>query len=76
MKSVDQQNRRISKRMSFWLRHQPKDGGLTLDSAGWTEVSTLLQALQRNGSQIDLTDNHVRLTESVPPGHLEFNFDH
>lgn len=56
MESISQQNRRISKRMSFWLRHQPGNGGLTLDSAGWTGVQSLLEALRRKGSQIDLAD--------------------
>lgn len=35
----------ISKTLSFWLRHRPDAGGLTLDAAGWTEVDMLLAAL-------------------------------
>jgi putative RNA 2'-phosphotransferase len=56
MKPINQQNRRISKRMSFWLRHQPADGGLTLDLAGWAGVQSLLEALRKKGAQIDLAD--------------------
>lgn len=38
---------RISKTLSFWLRHKPGEGGLTLDAQGWTSVDDVLAALTR-----------------------------
>lgn len=37
----------ISKSLSYWLRHRPDAGGLTIDPAGWTEVEAVLTALER-----------------------------
>lgn len=36
---------KISKTLSYWLRHAPQEGGLTLDANGWTNVDALLAAL-------------------------------
>lgn len=44
----------ISKAMSYWLRHAPEKGGLTLDDSGWAPVDDVLAALARK-----------RLTDSV-----------
>jgi len=44
---------KISKYLSKHLRHDPERIGLTLDSAGWCDVSDLLAACERN---------HVRLS--------------
>ncbi len=38
---------RLSKTISYWLRHAPLAGGLTLDREGWTDVDALLSALSR-----------------------------
>jgi putative RNA 2'-phosphotransferase len=40
---------RVSKRLSFVLRHRPDSVGLTLDDAGWVDVDTLLDALAAHG---------------------------
>jgi putative RNA 2'-phosphotransferase len=40
---ADQQ--RISKTLSYWLRHRPDEAGLTLDAQGWTSVDDILAAL-------------------------------
>jgi putative RNA 2'-phosphotransferase len=40
---------RISKLLSFALRHDPAALGLTLDAAGWTAVDDVLSALARRG---------------------------
>lgn len=40
--------------MSYWLRHQPEDAGLTLTDAGWTDVGALLEALNRKGIACDI----------------------
>ncbi|SOE03787.1 RNA 2'-phosphotransferase [Blastococcus haudaquaticus] len=50
---------RVSKRLSFVLRHQPASIGLTLDEAGWVDVDRLLGALAAHGlplSRQDLDD--------------------
>jgi putative RNA 2'-phosphotransferase len=36
---------RISKNLSYLLRHRPDAGGLTLDSAGWADVGAIRAAL-------------------------------
>ncbi|HEX8620544.1 MAG TPA: RNA 2'-phosphotransferase [Allosphingosinicella sp.] len=40
---------RISKSLSYWLRHKPQAGGLTLDRAGWAPVVGVLAALRKAG---------------------------
>jgi putative RNA 2'-phosphotransferase len=40
---------KLSKRLSYYLRHQPEEIGLTLQPGGWVLVSDLLTALARNG---------------------------
>ncbi|MXP27678.1 RNA--NAD 2'-phosphotransferase [Porphyrobacter algicida] len=40
---------RLSKRLSYWLRHKPDDGNLTVDPAGWVDVDEVLAALERIG---------------------------
>ena len=38
---------RISKTLSFWLRHKPEAGGLQLTSEGWARIADVLKALHR-----------------------------
>lgn len=38
-----------SRALSYWLRHAPEKGGLTLDAAGWAPVAGVLAALAREG---------------------------
>jgi putative RNA 2'-phosphotransferase len=40
---------RVSKRLSYVLRHEPSSIGLTLDAAGWAGVDDLLGALGAHG---------------------------
>lgn len=54
-------DKKISKQMSFWLRHCPEDAGLELSEAGWTDVTALLSALGEKGIACDLK----RLVEVV-----------
>ncbi|QNA99488.1 RNA 2'-phosphotransferase [Massilia sp. Se16.2.3] len=51
-----------SKFLSFVLRHAPQAIGIALDSEGWVEVSTLIEAAGRHGRSIDraLVDEVVR----------------
>ena len=48
--------RRISKTLSYWLRHDPEAGGLTLDEAGWSTVEPVMAALARKGLTDRLED--------------------
>jgi putative RNA 2'-phosphotransferase len=52
---------RISKTLSYWLRHRPGDAGLVLDEQGWTSVDAVLDALasQRLPHDIDTLLNVV-----------------
>lgn len=43
------QDRTISKSLSYWLRHRPDAGGIAIDPAGWAEVDAVLGALERAG---------------------------
>ncbi|MBR2171902.1 RNA 2'-phosphotransferase [Sphingopyxis sp.] len=38
-------DRQISKSLSYWLRHNPTAGNLTLDPSGWAECVAILDAL-------------------------------
>lgn len=40
---------KLSKLLSYWLRHAPEAGKLTLDASGWTSVATVRAALAREG---------------------------
>ncbi|MEZ4960702.1 MAG: RNA 2'-phosphotransferase [Saprospiraceae bacterium] len=44
---------RLSKFLSFVLRHRPEKIGLALDANGWAEVTDLLEKMNQNGYQID-----------------------
>jgi putative RNA 2'-phosphotransferase len=44
----------LSKFLSLVLRHQPEELGISLDEQGWTDVDTLLEAMQTKGFKIDL----------------------
>ena len=40
---------RISKLLSYWLRHRPQAASLVLDPQGWAEVAAVLAALEKAG---------------------------
>ncbi|QNF32161.1 RNA 2'-phosphotransferase [Adhaeribacter swui] len=40
---------RISKFLSLVLRHRPEKIGISLDENGWTDVTTLIQQVNKNG---------------------------
>ena len=44
---------RLSKRLSYVLRHRPDSVGLTLDEAGWVDVEALLAALRISRAELD-----------------------
>lgn len=47
---------RISKLLSYGLRHAPEDVGIQLDAAGWTGVPALLAALAKMGEVVTVQD--------------------
>ena len=54
---------RVSKRLSYVLRHQPGSIGIALDDAGWTDVQELLAALAAHGLPLVRADlDHVVAT--------------
>lgn len=44
---------RLSKRLSYVLRHHPESVGLDLDPSGWVDVDALLHALAAHGTRLD-----------------------
>jgi putative RNA 2'-phosphotransferase len=54
---------RVSKRLSYVLRHRPDSIGLTLDDAGWADVHALLAALAAHGLRLTRAElEHVVAT--------------
>ena len=51
---TDKEIIRTSKFLSLVLRHEPERVGLKLDSAGWTSVTELLEAVNRHGVALTL----------------------
>lgn len=47
------QDVRLSKRLSYVLRHRPDAVGLTLDEHGWVPVASLLEVLRVKGNGVD-----------------------
>lgn len=46
-------NKRVSKTLSYWLRHEPEAAGLQLDGEGWTKTNVILAALRSAGMCVD-----------------------
>lgn len=47
---------RLSKKLSFWLRHKPEHGELTLSKEGWVPLSQVLEAFERQGDVLQRVD--------------------
>jgi putative RNA 2'-phosphotransferase len=41
---------RLSRTLSYWLRHRPDAAGLVLDEQGWADVGAVVAALARTGA--------------------------
>lgn len=52
----DKTKKRISKRLSYVLRHNPSSIGVSLLSGGWIDVDDLLIALKKSGRDIERDD--------------------
>jgi putative RNA 2'-phosphotransferase len=44
---------KISKTLSYWLRHKPDAADLQLDEQGWTDVDAVLSAFAKEGMAVD-----------------------
>ncbi|NTU80463.1 MAG: RNA 2'-phosphotransferase [Chloroflexales bacterium] len=53
---TDNKLTRISKTLSYHLRHRPDELGLTLEPGGWVTVDDLLAALARKGKAVSRTE--------------------
>lgn len=54
---------KISKLISYWLRHKPEEGNIRLDQFGWAEINDVINAL--NSNSFDFTTNQlVELNDS------------
>lgn len=53
-----------SRAMSYWLRHAPEKGALTLDAAGWAPVVGVLAALAREGLETSEAMLHAVVEEN------------
>lgn len=47
---------KVSKFLSWALRHNPKEAGISLDENGWASIDDVMAVLQREFGQIDLGD--------------------
>lgn len=60
---TDKETARASKFLSLILRHEPERVGLKLDSAGWTGVDDLIDAVNQHGMPLTLEQlKHVVTT--------------
>ena len=50
----EKETTRLSKQLSYVLRHNPGDIGITLDEQGWTDVATLLEKLTASGHHVTM----------------------
>ncbi|WMD20010.1 RNA 2'-phosphotransferase [Achromobacter seleniivolatilans] len=46
---------KISKYLSYVLRHNPQEIGLTLDTEGWADIAALIDGARRTGQDLDET---------------------
>ncbi|MEM9630687.1 MAG: RNA 2'-phosphotransferase [Pseudomonadota bacterium] len=65
---------KISKQISFWLRHKPEDAGLRLTSDGWVQVKELLGAFDRTQMPCSLQQLQ-QIVETNDKKRFEFSED-
>jgi putative RNA 2'-phosphotransferase len=65
---------KISKRLSFWLRHKPEDAGLELSDDGWTDVAAVLNAFSTLGLECN-RDQLERVVATNDKKRFEFSND-
>lgn len=67
---MSKEHAKRSRALSYWLRHAPEKGGLTLDAAGWAPVDGVLVALAREG-----LETSQALLEAVVAGNDKRRFE-
>jgi putative RNA 2'-phosphotransferase len=65
---------RLSKTLSYWLRHRPDEANLSLDAQGWASVDDVLAALEANGLASDF-DTMLDVVESSDKQRFELSPD-
>jgi putative RNA 2'-phosphotransferase len=69
---MEKQLTRVSKRMSYVLRHSPQTVNLTLDSHGWVDLGEFLRAMEIDRATLDAVvagnDKHRFAVEIGPDG--------
>jgi putative RNA 2'-phosphotransferase len=50
---------KLSKTLSYWLRHAPEAGGITLDNSGWAQVNAVRDALSHKGLDPSMLERTV-----------------
>ena len=71
---MDKDLAKVSRFLSYVLRHNPGEIGLTLDEAGWVEVDALLAACARHGNVIPL-DTLRKVVETNEKSRFAFSED-
>lgn len=66
---------RVSKFLSFVLRHHPEKINLTLDQQGWAEVTDLIEKLNNHGMMIN-RETLVHVVATNTKKRFSFNEDH
>jgi putative RNA 2'-phosphotransferase len=51
----DEKRKKLSKSLSYWLRHRPEQIGIEIEKDGWTDVQTLLEKGQIPDKGIEFT---------------------
>jgi putative RNA 2'-phosphotransferase len=67
-------NKRISKLLSLTLRHEPQQLSLSLDSAGWTTVDSLLAGLRAKGHSVS-QDDLLNIVAQCPKQRFQLSDD-
>jgi putative RNA 2'-phosphotransferase len=70
----EKETTRISKFLSYVLRHHPDAIGIELDENGWTNVDLLMQKSNENGTKINI-DLLKYVVETNTKKRFEFNAD-
>jgi RNA:NAD 2'-phosphotransferase (TPT1/KptA family) len=69
---MNEANKRISKLISYWLRHNPSDAGLNVDESGWASIKQLLEALKSQTFELSVSDL-IQLNEGFDKVRWEIN---
>ena len=75
MKPNDKNQQNLSKFLSLVLRHQPETIKIQLDSEGWTDVTTLLQQMNKHRKPLKL-DELINLVENNDKKRFQLSEDH